>query len=176
MLEEEIILVDELDQELGFLPKLEVHQKGLLHRAFSILVFNSNHELLIHQRAFDKYHSAGLWTNTCCSHPRKGESNEQAIHRRLKEEMGFDCELKFIFKFLYQTNFADGLIEHELDHVYIGHSDQIPQVDPKEVNAFRWINQVSLKQEMDQFPDRFTFWFKEIILNQQNQFYFPTDL
>jgi len=176
MLEEEIILVDELDQELGFLSKLEVHQKGLLHRAFSILVFNSNHELLIHQRAFDKYHSAGLWTNTCCSHPRKGESNEQAIHRRLKEEMGFDCELKFIFKFLYQTNFADGLIEHELDHVYIGHSDQIPQVDPKEVNAFRWINQVSLKQEMDQFPERFTFWFKEIILNQQNQFYFPTDL
>src|SRR5574343_178726 len=135
----EVILVNEKDEILGTMEKLEAHEKGVLHRAFSIFVFNSNNELLIHQRAFGKYHSEGLWTNTCCSHPAPGETVLEAAHRRLQEEMGFDCEMYNAFHFLYHAKLDNDLIEHELDHVVIGYSNQNPTLNPEEARDFKWI-------------------------------------
>ncbi|MGC8851384.1 MAG: isopentenyl-diphosphate Delta-isomerase, partial [Candidatus Micrarchaeia archaeon] len=137
---EQVILVDENDRELGVGEKMEVHRNGQLHRAFSIFVFNSDGKLLIHQRAKEKYHSGGLWTNTCCSHPRPGEKLDEAIHRRLVEEMGFDCPLKEVFSFVYQVKFENGLFEHELDHVYIGKFDGDPKPNPAEVMDWKWVD------------------------------------
>ena len=134
---EEVILVDENDRELGFMEKMEAHEKALLHRAFSIFVFNKKGDLMIHQRAFSKYHSGGLWTNTCCSHPRKNESVEQAAHRRLMEEMGMTCSVDFQFKFTYKASFNNGLIEHECDHVFFGITDDLPGPNPSEVDDFK---------------------------------------
>jgi len=137
---DQIVLVDKDDREVGKAEKMAVHKKGLLHRAFSVLVFNSKGELLLQQRAKEKYHCGGLWTNTCCSHPRKGETVSQAAHRRLLEEMGVDCELEEIFSFSYRVDFPNGLTENELDHVLIGKSDSRPKPDPKEVEQWKWIN------------------------------------
>jgi isopentenyl-diphosphate delta-isomerase len=160
MAEEFVILVDKDDRELGLMKKMEAHQKGVLHRAFSVFVFNPNKELMLQQRAFGKYHSPGLWTNTCCSHPRKGESVEQAAHRRLMEEMGFDCELKKAFHFTYKADVGQGLTEHEFDHVLIAITDTQPEIDPLEVNNWRYITIENLKLEIKESPDQFTVWFK----------------
>lgn len=172
MLEEEIILVDENDNEIGFLPKLEAHQKGLLHRAFSILIFNQKGELLIHKRADNKYHSAGLWTNTCCSHPRKGESVDFATHRRLQEEMGFDCELKFAYKFIYKTELENELTEYEFDHVFIGEYNSEVNPNPDEVSDFKWISLSNLRNDLLKNPKKYTYWFKLIVNEHLKSFHF----
>jgi isopentenyl-diphosphate delta-isomerase len=160
---EYVILVDENNNELGLMEKQEAHQKALLHRAFSILVFNSKGELLLQQRAQNKYHSAGLWTNTCCSHPRFDESTLEAANRRLMEEMGFDCILKEYFHFIYHAPLDNGLTEHELDFVYIGTYDGMPQINESEVSAYRWVGIVQLMDEMHSFPEHFTCWFRIIM-------------
>jgi isopentenyl-diphosphate Delta-isomerase len=164
-----IPLVNEADEIIGHEEKMEIHLKGLLHRAFSILVFNSDNQILIHQRAFDKYHCGGLWTNTCCGHPNQAEPMEHAIHRRLKEEMGFDCILNFAFKFHYRTTFDNGLVENEIDHVYVGTYDSDFSVNTSEVAAFKWVSLTELKNEIESHPQAYTVWFKEI-LNLQSYF------
>jgi isopentenyl-diphosphate delta-isomerase len=161
--DEFVILVDEQDNELGLMAKQEAHEKALLHRAFSVFVFNNNGELLLQQRAFNKYHSGGLWTNTCCSHPRANERTLDAAHRRLMEEMGFDCELKEKFHFIYRTPFENGLTEHELDFVYTGEFNGIPQINPEEVASYRWLKIDDLINEVYYHPNHFTSWFKIIL-------------
>jgi len=160
-----LILVDRNDQEIGTMSKLEAHREGLLHRAFSILVWNSKGEMLIHKRAVGKYHSEGLWTNACCSHPMPGETISEAAHRRLREEMGFDCELEEAFSFIYKEALDNGLTEHELDHVLTGNFDGIPDPDPTEVWDYRWISMDDLSQEIEKNPQSFTCWFKLIVGN-----------
>jgi len=145
--------------------KLEAHQKALLHRAFSIFIINSKGELLLQQRALNKYHSGGLWTNTCCSHPRAKEQTIDAAHRRLKEEMGFDCELTEKFSFLYKAPFDNGLTEHELDFIFIGEFNGIPNINPQEVKDYAWMMIDDVLLDVKQFPNKYTEWFK-IILNE----------
>jgi isopentenyl-diphosphate Delta-isomerase len=160
-----IPIVDDNDQIIGHQEKLEVHLQGLLHRAFSILVYNSSGELLIHQRAFEKYHSPGLWTNTCCGHPNQGESMEAAVHRRLQEEMGFDCELAYTFTFRYRAEFPNGLIENEIDHVYVGTFNSEFTVNPAEVAAYKWQTIAEIKEDTAINPEAYSYWFKEILKN-----------
>lgn len=155
-----LILVDKYDREVGFLNKLSVHRSGVLHRAFSIFIFNTQGELLLQQRADGKYHSAGLWSNTCCSHPIKGEEFEATIARRLKEEMGIVCETKFQYSFIYKAVFENGLIENELDHVYFGTSNDAPQPDADEVKDWKYIDMQQLKEEIDLHPEKFSAWLK----------------
>lgn len=162
---EEVILVDENDKEIGLMEKMEAHEKALLHRAFSVFVFNKKGELLLQQRALHKYHSGGLWTNTCCSHPRKGEEVIQSAHRRLMEEMGFDCELELKHKFIYKAPFTNGLTEHELDYIFTGEYEVAPNPNPDEVASFRWIEMAQLQKEIEEHPENFTVWFR-IILDQ----------
>lgn len=169
MVSEKVILVNEQDEPVGVMDKLEAHEKGLLHRAFSVFIFNSKGELLLQQRALSKYHSPGLWTNTCCSHPRAGEENAEAAHRRLKEEMGFDCELEYKGSLIYKVQFGNGLFEHELDHVFTGVFDGIPQINPDEVASFRWITLQNLKNEIEKDSSYFTHWL-QLILLQKNWF------
>ena len=159
-MEDLLILVDENDKEIGALEKTPVHEKGLLHRAFSIFIFNSADELLLQQRADGKYHSEGLWTNTCCSHPRQGEIVDDAVQRRLQEEMGMQCELQFQFRFIYKYEFPNGLIEHELDHVYFGRSDQQPHPDKEEVQDWKYISIDKLAKDLELFPERYSPWLK----------------
>ena len=158
-----IPLVDDDDNIIGHAEKMEVHLSGLLHRAFSILVFNDKNEILTHQRAFGKYHSPGLWTNTCCGHPNEGETMEAAVHRRLQEEMGFDCDLSHKFSFRYKAVFENGLIENEIDHVYIGIFNETFTVNPDEVADYKWISIAQTKELIHQNTDNFTDWFKEIM-------------
>jgi isopentenyl-diphosphate delta-isomerase len=160
-----VILVDSEDNEIGIMEKLEAHEKGLLHRAFSVFLFNSKGEMLIHQRAFTKYHSPGLWTNACCSHPAPNESILDAAKRRMTEEIGIQTELSQAFSFEYREAFENGLIEHELDHVLVGYTDGKPALNPHEVESFRWITLESLLEEISSAPEKFTVWFR-IILNQ----------
>ena len=134
--EEEVILVNKKDVQLGLMPKMEAHRKGVLHRAFSVFIFKSSRELLIQKRSSQKYHSPGLWTNTCCSHQRDGESTIDAANRRLSEEMGLNADLKEIFSFIYKANLKNGLIEHEFDHVLVGYTDLSPIINTKEVEDF----------------------------------------
>ena len=157
-MEEKVILVDEQDHEVGVMDKLEAHQKGLLHRAFSIFVFNSKGELLLQQRADEKYHSAGLWTNTCCSHPRKGEKMEDSVSRRLKEEMGMSCQTGFKFSFIYKMLFENGLTEHEFDHVFFGVSDEEPRLNPLEVKDYRYIGLEKLRKDVESHPQKYSAW------------------
>lgn len=159
-MEEHVILVDQDDVPMGKMEKLEAHQKGVLHRAFSIFIFNDNNELLIQQRAKNKYHSGGLWTNTCCSHPREGESNLDAAKRRLEEEMGMSCELVYGFNFLYKARFEDGLTEHELDHVFFGKSNKLPVINKTEVEDFRYIKLEDLKKDVEVNAAHYTSWLK----------------
>jgi len=161
-MEEFVVLVDQDDQNLGLMEKQQAHVAGLLHRAFSVFVFNSKGELMIQQRAASKYHSPTLWTNTCCSHPRDNETYEQAAHRRLEEEMGFDCELEYKFNFIYKAHLENDLIEHELDHVFIGTFDDEPKLNPDEVMAYRWVELDDLKKDMEKNPQNYTAWFKII--------------
>ena len=166
MEQERVILVDANDREIGTEEKLEAHKKGMLHRAFSILIFNSEHQLLLQKRADSKYHCGGLWTNTCCSHTRPGESLEDAAHRRLMEEMGMEADnLKEIFHFRYKADFANGLIENEIDHVFIGISDKMPFPNREEVSGFKWIDLDELKQDIRANPKNYTPWLVIILEN-----------
>jgi isopentenyl-diphosphate delta-isomerase len=164
-MQEYVILVDEHNNEVGLMEKYEAHQKALLHRAFSIFIFNNNGELLLQQRALDKYHSGGLWTNTCCSHPRANEQTIDAAHRRLVEEMGFDCELTEKFRFLYKAPFDNGLTEHELDFIFTGTYNGTPNINPQEVNSYKWMPLQDVVNDAKQSPQLYTEWFK-IILNE----------
>lgn len=157
---EYVILVDQNDQPIGTMEKLEAHEKGALHRDFSILVFNSSGDLMLQKRAAHKYHSGGLWTNTCCSHPRPGEALLAAAHRRLKEEMGFDCELKPLNHIIYQAAFSNGLIEHEFDYILIGYYDREPVINPEEADGWQWVSPAKLKSDLQLHPEKYTEWFK----------------
>ncbi len=162
-MEEFVVLVDENDQEIGLMEKLEAHQKGLLHRAFSVLIFNENGEMLLQKRALTKYHSPGLWTNACCSHPRKCETIKDAAKRRLQEELGFSCEVDEKFKFIYKANLDNDLIEHELDYVLIGQYNYDFTPNSLEVDSIRWVNMEQIITEISQNPSHFTEWFKIIM-------------
>ena len=160
MKEELLILVDEHDNETCTIEKWPAHQQGLLHRAFSVFIFNSKGEVLLQQRALGKYHSPGLWSNTCCSHPLKNELMDDSIKRRLMEEMGFGCDVYFQFKFIYRHSFDNGLTEHEIDHVYFGVTDSTPISNTDEVNAWRYLSMKKLENEINTNPANFTAWLK----------------
>ncbi len=162
-----VILVDENDNPIGTMPKMEAHEKAMLHRAFSVFILNANDEVLLQQRANDKYHSAGLWTNTCCSHPHPGEDTLGAARRRLKEEMGMEADLQFVFKFMYKAPFDNLLTEHEIDHVFIGKTDQLPAINPEEVASYKYMKPEEIKLDMEQNPQSYTVWFRIIF----NEFY-----
>jgi isopentenyl-diphosphate delta-isomerase len=168
MAEEYVILVNEKDQEIGLMPKLEAHQKAVLHRAFSVFIFNSENELMLQQRASNKYHSPNLWTNTCCSHQRSGESNIQAGTRRLYEEMGFTTSLKEITSFIYKAPFDNGLTEHELDHIMVGYYNEDPVINTDEVEDWKWVKIEDVKQDIRLNPNLYTAWFKIIFKNFYN--------
>lgn len=160
MIEEEVILVNENDQPIGTMPKLEAHLTGQRHRAFSVFIFNSAGELLLQQRALDKYHSGGKWTNTCCSHPRPGELTSDAANRRLKEEMGMVCELNPVFSFSYCAEVENGLIENEYDHVYFGSTDALPNPNPEEVADFKYMPMEALALDLQKNNEEYTEWLK----------------
>lgn len=162
-----VILVDENDNPVGTMPKMEAHEKAMLHRAFSVFILNANDEVLLQQRANDKYHSAGLWTNTCCSHPHPGEDTLGAARRRLKEEMGMEADLQFVFKFMYKAPFDNLLTEHEIDHVFIGKTNQLPVINPEEVASYKYMKPEDIKLDMEQNPQSYTVWFRIIF----NEFY-----
>ncbi|WP_333995503.1 isopentenyl-diphosphate Delta-isomerase [Burkholderia orbicola] len=162
-MDEQLVLIDADDVPVGTCGKMQAHREGLLHRAFSIFVFNSCGRLLLQQRAFDKYHSGGLWSNTCCGHPRPDEKLEQATHRRLNEEMGFSCALRKVDTLLYRASFANGLVEHELTHILAGAFDGSPAPDPAEAAAWRWIDIPELIEWLDTEPAAFTVWFRYMV-------------
>ncbi len=162
---EEVILVDSEDQAIGRMGKMEAHEKGLLHRAFSILIFNEKGEMLLQQRASEKYHSPGLWTNACCSHPRPNESNLDAAYRRLKEEMGMQTSMEEIFKFTYRAELEDGLIEHEIDHVFYGISNENPNINLDEVMDYKWIDFLELQNHIALYPEKYTAWFNLLLVD-----------
>jgi len=157
---EHVVLVDEHDAEVGTAEKLAAHRSGVLHRAFSVFVFDESDRLLLQRRATTKYHSAGLWSNTCCGHPRPGEGTSDAAHRRLREELGFTCPLRHIGSFTYQAALTDGLVEHELDHVFMGRFDGEPIPHPAEVAEWRWIDLKDLGRELANSSQEFTAWFE----------------
>lgn len=161
-MEEQVILVDEQDNQIGLMPKMEAHEKAVLHRAFSVFIFNDKGDLMLQQRAADKYHSPLLWTNTCCSHQRDGETSLEAGKRRLQEEMGFTAELEEVFWFVYKAPFDNGLTEHELDHVMIGNFNGVPDINEEEVAAYKWMSLEEVKKDIDERPDEYTAWFKII--------------
>ena len=160
---EKVILVDSHDKEIGVMEKMKAHQEGALHRAFSVLLFNSNGELLLQKRASTKYHSGGLWSNTCCSHPKPNEDNLDAVRRRLKEEIGITADPSFLYNFIYKYQFDNKLIEHELDHVYIGETDSDPIINPNEVEEWKWISWENLIKDIHTNEGKYSFWFKRII-------------
>lgn len=162
MIEEQVILVNEQDEQIGLMPKMEAHEKALLHRAFSVFIFNDKNELMLQQRALNKYHSPGLWTNTCCSHQRDGETNIQAGKRRLQEEMGFVVNLKESISFIYKAPFDNGLTEHEYDHVLLGNYNDIPVINSDEVADWKWMPIEAIKVDMELHPEIYTEWFKII--------------
>lgn len=161
-MKEQVILVDEQDNPIGLMEKIEAHEKALLHRAFSVFVFNKKGELMLQQRAAHKYHSPLLWTNTCCSHQRDGETSIEAGKRRLEEEMGFTCDLEEVFWFIYKAPFDNGLTEHELDHVMVGNFEGIPQINTDEVAAYKWMSLKEVKKDIEKQPEMYTAWFKII--------------
>lgn len=162
IIQEQVILVNENDEPIGSMEKIEAHEKALLHRAFSVFILNDKNEVMLQQRAASKYHSPLLWTNTCCSHQRAGETNIDAGKRRLQEEMGFQVDLKELFSFIYKAPFDNGLTEHELDHVMIGYSNQEPNINREEVEAWKWMSLEAIKQDMKDHPESYTAWFKII--------------
>jgi isopentenyl-diphosphate delta-isomerase len=156
----EVILVDEKDNAIGLMEKMEAHQKGLLHRAFSIFLFNGKGEMLLQRRAHSKYHSPGLWTNTCCSHPMQGETLEMAASRRLKEEMGMTCTMTKAFDFIYRADLDNNLVEHEFDHVFFGTTNQVPNINADEVSDWKWMAVYDVYIDVQLNPVRYTEWFK----------------
>lgn len=171
---EHVILVNEQDQEVGSMEKMEAHLVGAMHRAFSVFIFNTSGELLLQQRALSKYHSGGKWTNTCCSHPRLAEETLHAANRRLKEEMGMECALEFGFSFSYHALLENGISEKEFDHVYFGISNQVPTPDPEEVLSFKYVNMKDLKSSIATSPEEYTEWLKicfDRVMEQFNQMF-----
>ena len=162
MKEEKVILVDREDNPIGTMPKMEAHEKAVLHRAFSVFILNKNGELMLQQRALHKYHSPALWTNTCCSHQREREHNLEAGTRRLEEEMGFSVPLEELFSFIYKAPFDNGLTEHELDHIMIGYFDGTPNINPDEVASWKWMSLTAIENDMILHPETYTVWFKII--------------
>jgi isopentenyl-diphosphate delta-isomerase len=160
MSEEKVILVDKNDNQVGLMPKLEAHEKGILHRAFSIFIFNSKYELLLQKRASSKYHSGGLWTNTCCSHPREGEDTLDAANRRLDEEMGIKTSLRKVYDFIYKAELDNQLTEHEFDHVFYGVCDNDPILNKDEAEDFKWVDMETLNNDIIKNEDNYTVWFK----------------
>ena len=157
---EQVILVDEQDRPIGLMEKQAAHIGPHLHRAFSVFIFNSKGELLLQQRALSKYHSPGLWTNTCCSHPRAGETLEEATSRRLMEEMGMVCPIHEVYTFIYMAPVGQGLTEHEFDHVFIGQSDDIPAINTEEVASWKYMSIKDLQKDIALYPELYTEWFK----------------
>lgn len=161
-MEEKVILVNDNDEQIGLMSKLEAHEKAILHRAFSVFILNDKNEIMLQQRAHQKYHSPLLWTNTCCSHQREGETNIQAGSRRLKEEMGFVTDLKELFHFIYKAPFDNGLTEHELDHVMIGYYNEAPIINTDEVESWKWMAIEAVKNDIQIHSEAYTIWFKII--------------
>lgn len=160
MTKEKVILVDSKDNPIGLMEKMEAHEKAILHRAFSVFIFNSEGKLMLQQRALHKYHSPGLWTNTVCSHPRDGETTDEAAHRRIIEEMGFDCDFEEAFSFIYKADVGQGLIEHEFDHVFIGSSNNQPKINTDEVESWKYVELDWLEEDVKINPNEYTKWFK----------------
>ena len=167
---EYVILVDESDREIGQMEKIEAHKKGLLHRAFSVFIFNSKGEMLLQQRAAAKYHSPLLWTNTCCSHPRVNETLLNAASRRLKEEMGMSADLEYAFNFIYKVQFENDMYEHELDHVFYGTTDVLPIINPEEVEAYQYMHPDLIEKDIADHPEHYTEWFKICFKELLNQY------
>lgn len=155
-----VVLVDEHDHALGEMDKMEAHQKGILHRAFSIFIFNHERQMLIHQRAQHKYHGGGLWTNACCSHPQWGEEIKASASQRLAYEMGLKCDIDYLFSFTYHTPVENNLIEHEYDYVFMGYTDDQPEFNPDEVQNYQWIGKTDLLKQIAEQPEKFTYWFR----------------
>ncbi|UZO79411.1 isopentenyl-diphosphate Delta-isomerase [Aquimarina sp. ERC-38] len=168
-MEERVILVDENDNEIGTMPKMEAHEKACLHRAFSVFILNEKEEVMLQKRALHKYHSPGLWTNTCCSHQRVGESNLEAGKRRLQEEMGFTTDLTDSISFIYKAPFDNGLTEHEYDHVLIGSYTDNPIINKEEVADWKWMAIDDIRQDIKENPKTYTVWFK-IIFEKFDEF------
>lgn len=162
MEEEHVVLVNKKDEKIGLMPKQEAHEKGILHRAFSVFVFNDKKELMLQKRAVHKYHSPDLWTNTCCSHQRDGETSTEAGKRRLQEEMGFSVPLKNSGSFIYKASFDNGLTEHEFDHILVGNYNNDPEINPNEVADWKWMTMENIKTEIKNHPEKYTIWFKII--------------
>lgn len=169
MKEEFVILVDEHDKELGIMEKMHAHKLGILHRAFSIFIFNSQMQLLLQKRAPGKYHSGGLWTNTCCSHPRIGEDIKLAALRRLNEEMGLSCELQHVTTVTYKANLSNDMFENELDHIFIGYSDTLPKLNPAEVSEYKYMELPEVQEWLINEPWSFTEWFKILFEPVKNE-------
>ena len=170
MIDDFVILVNKNDKKIGLMPKMEAHKKGALHRAFSVFIFNNKNELMIQKRNINKYHSPGLWTNTCCSHQRKNEKTIDAAHRRLFEEMGIKSELKLFTSFIYKAEFDNGLIEHEFDHVIVGSFVGNPVINQLEVCDWKWEDLDLIKENLKTYPDDYTEWFKIIFLKFYNKY------
>ena len=168
-MEENVILVDKNDTQIGLMSKLDAHKKGILHRAFSVFVLNNNNEIMLQKRAYNKYHSGGLWTNTCCSHQREGENSIEAGKRRLLEEMGFETELKIITSFIYKVEFENGLTEHELDYLLIGKYLKSPVINKQEVADWKWMKVELIADDIKLNPNNYTSWFKIIFDKYQNK-------
>ncbi|MBC7931800.1 MAG: isopentenyl-diphosphate Delta-isomerase [Rubrivivax sp.] len=160
---EQVILVDEQDRELGASEKLRAHAEGVLHRAFSVFVFDRAGRLLLQRRASAKYHSGGLWSNTCCGHPRPGEETAAAAHRRLREEMNFDCELRAAFGFVYRAELDNDLVEHEYDHVFVGEFEGSPAPDPSEVEEWKWVSMDDLRRGLRDEPSQYSYWLRTVV-------------
>ncbi len=160
---ENVILVDENDQEVGVMEKMQAHKEAVLHRAFSVFLWNENNELLLQKRQVDKYHCGGLWTNTCCSHPKVDETLAQAVERRLREEMDIACDTNWMYSFVYKADLGNGLFEHEFDHVYFGEYSGDPSPDANEVEDWKYMGIDALKQDILENPDHYTPWFKIIL-------------
>lgn len=160
-----IALVDSEDKIIGYSNKTDIHKKGLLHRAFSVFIFNEKGDMLIHQRAKNKYHSPSLWTNACCSHLLENKTINECLHDRLQFEMGFDVDVNYKFKFTYSKNFDNGLIEHETDYVYVGLWNGTPELNSDEVDAYKWISINDLKKDMEEYSENYTYWFTHIMKN-----------
>lgn len=169
-LEERVVLVDEADNEIGFEGKLNAHLTGKLHRAISVFLFNDEGQVLLQQRAFSKYHSGGLWSNACCSHPRQGESNLESARRRLFEEMGIQCTLNKVLDFIYKVDLDNDLTEHEFDHVFMGVFNGEPKLNPEEAASWKWMDADALKEDVAKNPERYTTWFKIILDRVLSQF------
>ena len=160
MSDDKVILVDKNDNQVGLMPKLEAHEKGLLHRAFSVFIFNNEYKLLLQKRATSKYHSGGLWTNTCCSHPREGEDILEAANRRLFEERGIKTSLRKVYDFIYKAELDNGLTENEFDHVFYGVYDKEPKINLEEADDYKWMDMDSLNDDINNNGGNYTVWFK----------------